>query len=142
MVYHIARQSEVSSGPWPVVVSRPDAAYAVGVLSQFIQNPGQAHWEGLKRVISYLGTTKDLWLTFGGKGETLEGFCDADWASQKHRPRYLVFRSITDRERYPGARRSKASYAYQALKQSTSRRRMPQRKRYGYENSSVKSEAT
>ena len=33
---------------WPVVVSRPDAAYAVGVLSQFIQNPGQAHWEALK----------------------------------------------------------------------------------------------
>jgi hypothetical protein len=33
-----------------------------------------------------LGSTKDLWLTFGGRKETLiEGFCDADWASQKHR---------------------------------------------------------
>ena len=52
---------------WLVVVSRPDAAYAVGVLSQFIQNPGQAHWEALKHVIMYLGCTKDLWLTFGGK---------------------------------------------------------------------------
>ena len=51
---------------WPVVVSRPDAAYAVGVLSQFMQNPGPAHWEGVKRIISYLGTTKNLWLTFGG----------------------------------------------------------------------------
>ena len=76
----------IGSVLWPVVVSRPDAAYAVGVLSQFIQNPGQAHWEGVKRVISYLGSTKDLWLTFGGRKETLiEGFCDADWASQKHR---------------------------------------------------------
>src|ERR1700678_1296436 len=76
----------IGSVLWPVVVSRPDAAYAVGVLSQFIQNPGQAHWEGVKRVISYLGSTKDLWLTFGGQKETLiEGFCDADWASQKHR---------------------------------------------------------
>ena len=54
----------VSSVLWPVVVSRPDVAYAVGVLSQFIQNPGPAHWEGLKRVINYLGCTKDLWLTF------------------------------------------------------------------------------
>ena len=71
---------------WPVDISRPDAAYAVGVLSQFIKNPGQAHWEGVKRVISYLGSTKYLWLTFGGQKETLiEGFCDADWASQKHR---------------------------------------------------------
>ena len=75
----------VGSVLWPVVVSRPDVAYAVGVLSQFIQNPGPAHWKGLKRVINYLGCTKDLWLTFGGQKDTLiEGFCNADWASQKH----------------------------------------------------------
>jgi Reverse transcriptase (RNA-dependent DNA polymerase)/gag-polypeptide of LTR copia-type len=76
----------IGSVLWPVVVSRPDAAYAVGILSQFIQNPGPAHWEGVKRVINYLGSTKDLWLTFGGGKEgVVEGFCDADWASQKHR---------------------------------------------------------
>ena len=76
----------IGSVLWPVVVSRPDAAFAVSTLSQFIQNPGQAHWEGVKRVISYLGSTKDHWLTFGGRGKTLvEGFCDADWASQKDR---------------------------------------------------------
>ena len=33
----------IGSVLWPVVVSRPDAAYAVGILSQFIQNPGPAH---------------------------------------------------------------------------------------------------
>ena len=76
----------IGSVLWPVVVSRPDAAYAVGILSQFIQNPGPAHWEGLKRVINYLGSTKNLWLTFGGQKETLvEGYCDADWAGQRHR---------------------------------------------------------
>ena len=75
----------IGSVLWPVVVLRPDAAYAVGILSQFIQNPGQAHWEGVKRVISYLGSTKTLWLTFGGTKETLiEGYCNADWASQSH----------------------------------------------------------
>ena len=37
----------------------------VSLLSQFIQNPGLAHWEALKQVIVYLGSTKDLWLTFG-----------------------------------------------------------------------------
>ena len=56
----------ISSVLWPVVVSRPDAAFAVSTLSQFIQNPGPAHWEALKRVIVFLGSTKDLWLTFGG----------------------------------------------------------------------------
>ena len=61
----------ISSMLWPVVVSRPDATYTVGILSQYIQNPGPAHWEGLKRVINYLGSTKNLWLTFGGQKETL-----------------------------------------------------------------------
>jgi hypothetical protein len=76
----------IGSALWPIVMSCPDAAFAIGVLSQFIQNPGPAHWEGLKRVINYLGCTKNLWLTFGGKENTLvEGFCDSDWASQKHR---------------------------------------------------------
>ena len=76
----------IGSVLWPAVVSRPNIAFAVGILSQFIQNPGQAHWEALKRVITYLNTTKELWLTFGGKGKWLvEGFCDADWARQKDR---------------------------------------------------------
>ena len=61
------------------------AAYAIGILSQFVQNPGQLHWEALKCVIVYLGCTKDLWLTFGGHTKTLiKGYCNADWAGQKH----------------------------------------------------------
>ena len=79
----------IGSVLWPIVVSWPDAAYAVGVMSQFMQNLGPAHWEGLKQIINYLGSTKDLWLTFRGQKEMMvEGFCDADWASQKHR--YLI----------------------------------------------------
>ena len=71
---------------WPVVISCPNAAFAVGILSQFIQNLGPAHWEGVKRIITYLRNMKNLWLTFGGCGNTiLEGFCDADWAGQPHR---------------------------------------------------------
>jgi hypothetical protein len=71
---------------WATVVLQPDTAYAVGILPQFIQNPGPAHWDGVKRVVSYLGSTKGLWLTFGGIKETLlEGYCNVDWASQPHR---------------------------------------------------------
>ena len=76
----------IGSVLWPVVVSRPDAAFAVSTLSQFIQNPGPAHWEALKRVIIFLGSTKDLWLTFGGRSKlAAEGFCNVDWGGQKHR---------------------------------------------------------
>jgi hypothetical protein len=70
---------------WPVMISRLDALCAVGILAQFVQNPGWAHWKALKRVIGYLYTTRDYWLTFGGADATLEGFSDADWASQPHR---------------------------------------------------------
>ena len=54
----------ISSVLWPVVVSQPDAAFVVSILSQFVQNPGPAHWEALKHMIVFLGSTKDLWLTF------------------------------------------------------------------------------
>ena len=68
---------------WPAIVSRPDITFAVGILSQFIQSLGQAHWEALKRVINYLHTTKDLWLTFSRwVSHLVEAFCDADWAGQ------------------------------------------------------------
>lgn len=70
---------------WPTVVSRPETTFAVGVLSQFIQNLKPAHWEGVKKIISYMGSTKDLWLTFGGNKESLlEEYCNANWASQPH----------------------------------------------------------
>jgi hypothetical protein len=75
----------IGSVLWPVMISRPDATFPVSVLSQFIQNPGRTHWEALQRVIVYLNSTKDLWLTFGGRTTSLEGYCDADWAGQKDR---------------------------------------------------------
>ena len=75
----------ISSVLWPVVVSQPDAAFVVSILSQFVQNPGPAHWEVLKCVIVFLGSTKDLWLTFGGQSKpAAEGFCDVDRGGQKH----------------------------------------------------------
>ena len=64
---------------------RPDTAFAVGVFFQFIQNLGPMHWEDVKRLISYLASTKGLWLTFCGKKQSLlEGYSDLDWVSQKH----------------------------------------------------------
>jgi hypothetical protein len=57
---------------------RPDITYAVQVLSKFSKNPGEAHWDAVKRVFHYLKGTRDLWLTYGSIGEELAGFTDAD----------------------------------------------------------------
>ncbi|KAF7762365.1 hypothetical protein Agabi119p4_8958 [Agaricus bisporus var. burnettii] len=63
---------------YAAIATRPDIAFAIQVLSKFSKNPGIDHWEAVKRVFRYLKGTKDLWLTFGGQGDTLEGFADAD----------------------------------------------------------------
>ena len=34
--------------------SRPDITYIVGVLGQYMSNPGMAHWKAAKRVLRYL----------------------------------------------------------------------------------------
>ena len=78
----------IGSVLWPVMILRLDCAFAVLTLVQFVQNPMQAHWEAVKRVMVYLGTTHVLWLTFGGKQTAkliARGYCDADWVGQPHR---------------------------------------------------------
>ena len=66
-MHRISYSEAIGSALCAIVVSRPDRAYTIRVLAQFIQNPGFAHWEALKRLITYLGSTKDYWLTFGGR---------------------------------------------------------------------------
>ena len=78
----------IGSVLWPVMISRPDCAFAVSTLVQFVQNPTRAHWEAVKRIMVYLGTTRALWLTFSGKRSAksiARGYCDADWVGQPHR---------------------------------------------------------
>src|ERR1700678_1309366 len=56
----------IGSVLWPTVVSRPDTAYDVGILLQFIQNLGPAHWEGVKRLISYMNKRRICGLPLEG----------------------------------------------------------------------------
>ena len=119
----------IDSVLWLVIISHLDAAFTIGILSQFIQNLGQAHWEGVRRVIAYLGTTKDLWMTFGRCGKMiLKGFCDMDWAGQLHRHLILHIHSTWALELSLGAQKSNTSSPCWVLKQSTSHRCMLQRK--------------
>jgi len=58
--------------------TRPDITYAVQSISRFSKNPGIAHWDTVKQIFCYLKGTKDLWLSYGGKGKELMGYADAD----------------------------------------------------------------
>jgi len=60
------------------VCTRPDIAYAVGVLARFMSKPSTAHWLAAKAVVRYIAGTTDYGIIFG-KEEGLHGFCDADY---------------------------------------------------------------
>ncbi|RWR85165.1 putative Polyprotein [Cinnamomum micranthum f. kanehirae] len=59
--------------------TRPDIAYAVGVLSRFTSKPGRDHWHAIERVMKYLFGTKNYGLFYKKYPAVLEGFSDADW---------------------------------------------------------------
>lgn len=67
------------------ISTRPDIAYAVGQLTQFVENYTGIHWAAAIRLVRYLKGTRDLKLTLGGKFENgpvdLVGFTDSDWAN-------------------------------------------------------------
>ena len=55
------------------------------MLSQFLENLGEVHWNAVKQVLRYLKGTKDHKLTLGLSQNGLVGYVDADWALQDHR---------------------------------------------------------
>ncbi|UYV73992.1 hypothetical protein LAZ67_11001747 [Cordylochernes scorpioides] len=61
--------------------TRPDIAYAVSRVSQFMNNPGPSHWTAVKKIFGYLKATKNIGICFGGSSctSTLIGFSDADF---------------------------------------------------------------
>jgi hypothetical protein len=78
-------QRAIGSLMYTATSTRPDIAFPVATLSQFMRNPGRPHWEATKRALRYLKGTGDFKLTLGSTDGDLEAFVDADWASQPHR---------------------------------------------------------
>ena len=72
--------SAVGSLIYAMVATRPDIAFAVGVVSRYMANPGKKHWEAVKGIMRYLKGTKDLGICFGKQKASVVGFTDADYA--------------------------------------------------------------
>ena len=75
----------IGSLMYAAVATRPDIAFSVSILSRFLDNPGEAHWQAVKRIFHYLKFTKDFQLTYGGERHDLEGYTDADGGTQEDR---------------------------------------------------------
>ena len=61
---NIPYASAVGSLMYAQVCTRPDIAYAVGVLGRYQSNLGMDHWRVAKKVMRYLQGTKDYMLMF------------------------------------------------------------------------------
>ena len=61
--------------------TRPDIAFAVGMVSRFMESPQQMHWTAVKRIFRYLQGTKSHGVHFDPSGDLgFECYSDADWA--------------------------------------------------------------
>ena len=63
---------------YAMVCTRPDIAYAVGVVSRFLSNPRRLHWEVVKWIMRYLRGTSKLKLTFRSGKPVLVGYTDSN----------------------------------------------------------------
>ena len=68
---------------YAMTCTRPDIAYAVGVMSRYTSNPSKSHWLGVTRILRYLKATKDFGICYSGYPSVLEGFSDASWITNK-----------------------------------------------------------
>ena len=76
--------SAVGALMFAALVTRPDIAFAVTSLCQFMSAPGNDHWQAVKRVMRYLRGTRHLGLTYGwagGDNRELYGYSDSDWGN-------------------------------------------------------------
>ncbi|KAJ0534952.1 putative RNA-directed DNA polymerase [Helianthus annuus] len=75
--------------------TRPDIAYAVNVLSQFVGDPRKSHMEAANRVLRYLKSTPGQGILIPKEGGTrLTAYCDSDWlgcpVTRRSRSGYLL----------------------------------------------------
>ena len=75
--------SAVGSIMYAMVATRPDIAFAVGAVCAHMQNPSDAHWIAVKRILRYLKGTAHLGLHFNANNNPkveIHGYCDSDYA--------------------------------------------------------------
>lgn len=82
--------SAIGSLMYAMVCTRPNIAHAVGVVSRFMSGPGKQYWEAVKWILRYLKGSSDTCLCFTGASLKLQGYVDADFASDMIVERVLL----------------------------------------------------
>lgn len=70
----------IGSMMYLAVGTRPDIAFAVGRLAQFVEAPTKALWVAVKRVLRYIAGTRDFGLMYRASATLAPvGYSDSDW---------------------------------------------------------------
>lgn len=76
----IPYQNVVGSLMYAMTGTRPDLAYAVGLVCRFMSKPLKEHWLAVKWVMRYIKGTRDVKLCYTNEGDfEVEGYCDSDY---------------------------------------------------------------
>lgn len=87
--------SAVGSLMYAMLGTRPDIAFAVGLLGRFANDPSESHWTAVTHVFRYLAHSRDLQITYGSGYREMQGYSDSDFATSD-----------------PGKRRCTSGYVY------------------------------
>ncbi|CAM8926310.1 unnamed protein product [Rhodiola kirilowii] len=108
-----------------LTLTRPDLAFAVNTISQFMSAPRTTHLTAAKRILRYVKGTLDFGLTIRADPHSLNlcAYSDADWAgcpdSRRSTTGYLIFlgSSLVSwcSKKQPTVSRSSAESEYRAL---------------------------
>ncbi len=83
-MHKVPYREAIGSLMYLAVTTHPDITFSITTLSQFLNNPGVPHWEGVKQIMRYIIGIKSYELTYGTDQHSLIGYADVDGASQPH----------------------------------------------------------
>lgn len=80
-IVDVPYRQAIGSLMYAMIGTRPDIAYAVSILSRYCENPREAHWKAVKRVLQYLKSTNDKGINFECSRDDLECYVDSNYAA-------------------------------------------------------------
>ncbi|KAJ9564855.1 LOW QUALITY PROTEIN: hypothetical protein OSB04_000821 [Centaurea solstitialis] len=111
-----------------LTITRPDIAFPVSVVSQFMSSPRTPHWEAVRHILKNLKGAPGLGILYQNHGHhVIEGFTDADYdgdpTSRRSTTGYCVFvgRNLVSwkSKKQNVVSRSSAESEYRAMAQTT-----------------------
>ena len=77
---HVPYANAIGNLMYAMVSTRLDISHAVGVVSRFMENPNEEHWQAVKWVLRYLRGTSDHCIVFNASEGSIYRYLDADYS--------------------------------------------------------------